>query len=134
MPVKAPVSPSNVVYIVNERTGARKVRVEVKAGRDNDARRWLLGISGQKTEDIVAAAVSGLDHQAQVGRESTVVGGTGCLVVLVRAGKVIRELARSLLDFALIIGLSIVFMILGQGLHFIDRMGATDKSSIGDTL
>ena len=47
-------------------TGAGEVRVEVEAGGNDGARRGLLGVTGQKREDIVAATVSGLGDERKI--------------------------------------------------------------------
>src|SRR5699024_9931984 len=89
--------------------------------------------AGQKVEDVVAAAVTSLGNQAKVRGQSTAVGGTSSLLVLVGAGNVIRQLARALLDLALLVGLGIVLVLLGHGLHLIDGVHDTNERTPGDT-
>lgn len=115
-------------------TGAGEVRVEVEAGGNDGARRGLLGVTGQKREDIVAATVSGLGDERKIRGQGTVVGGAGGLVVLVRAGAVVGKLAGALLDLTLVVGLGVVLVLLGKGLGLVDGHHGADKCAPRDTL
>ena len=68
---------------------AREVRVEVEARLHRRAGRRLFRVARQQAEDVVAAAVPGLDDEAEIGRQGAVVGGPGGLVVLVGARQVV---------------------------------------------
>lgn len=114
--------------------GTGEVRVEVETRLNNGASWGLLRVTGKKREDVVAATVSGLDNEGKIRRQSTVVGGTSGLIVLVRAGKVVGELSGALLNLALIVGLSVVLVLFGEDLGLIDSHEATDNTSVGDTL
>ena len=92
---------------------------------DSDARGRLVRVAGQKAENVVAATVTTLDNQAKIWGESTSVRGTSSLFVLVGARDVVRQLARSFLDFALIIGLGVVLVVFGHGFHLVDGMQDT---------
>lgn len=69
--------------------------------------------------------MTGLDDQAQIRGEGTAVHRTSSLLVLVGAGDVIRQLARSLLDLALVVGLGVVLVFFGHGLHLVDGVHDT---------
>ena len=114
-------------------TGTGEVGVEVKTLANLRTRRGFLGVAGQQREDVVAAAVTGLDDQAQIRGQSTVVGKPSGLVVLVRIRDVVRQLSGSLLDLALVVGLGIVLVLLGQRLGLIDGQDRTDESSVRDS-
>jgi hypothetical protein len=62
-----------------------------------------------------------LDNQAEIWRQSTVVGKASSLVILVGRRDIVRQLARSLLNFTLIIWLSVVLVLLGESLGFVNR-------------
>ena len=72
-----------------------------------------------------------LDHKTQIGRQSTVIGRPSCLVVLVRFGDVVGELAGTLFNLAFVVGFGVVFVFLGHCLHFVDGMGGTDEGAPG---
>jgi hypothetical protein len=114
-------------------TGAGEVRVEVQAGTHLGASRRLIGVTSEEAEDVVAATVAGLDDQAEIGGEGTVVGEAGGLVVRVRGRKVIGQLAGALLDLALVVGLGIVLVLLGENLGLVDGQDAADKSAVRDS-
>lgn len=114
-------------------TGTGEVGVEVHAGGHLGASGRLLRVTGEQAEDVVAATVTGLDDQAQIRGQSTVVGKAGSLLVLVGVRNVVGKLARSHLDVALLIGLAGVLVLLGQGLGLIDGQDGTDQGSEGDT-
>ena len=114
--------------------GAGEVGVEVEAGADLGADRRLLGVAGQEGEDVVAAAVPGLDDQAEVGGEGTVVGEAGGLVILVGGGHVIGQLSGPLLDLALVVGVGVVLILLGQCLGFVDGQDRTHERAVGNSV
>lgn len=74
-----------------------------------------------------------LDDQAEIRGQSTTVSGTSGLLVLVGRGNVVRELSGALLDLALVVGLGIVFVFLGEGLHLVDSVHDTNKRTPGHT-
>jgi hypothetical protein len=114
-------------------TGTGEVRVEVEARGNNSARRRLLRVTGKKGEDVVAATVSSLGDERKIRGQSTVVGGTASLVVLVRVGNVVGKLAWALLDLTLIVGLGVVLVLLCKGLGLVDSHHGTDKCAPWDT-
>jgi hypothetical protein len=114
-------------------TGTGEVGVEVEARGDDGAGRRLLRVTGQKGEDVVAATVSGLGDERKIRGQSTVVGGAGGLVVLVRVGDVVGKLAGALLDLALIVGLGVVLVLLSKGLGLVDGHHGADKCAPRDT-
>jgi hypothetical protein len=77
--------------------------------------------------------VTTLDDQAEIRGQSTTVSGTSGLLVLVGRGNVVRELSGALLDLALVVGLGIVFVFLGEGLHLVDSVHDTNKRTPGHT-
>lgn len=123
----------DIFYFRFRRTGSGEVRVEVQALLGVSTRRLLIGITGQQVEDVIAATVSGLDDQGQVGRQGTVVGGLSGLLVLVRAGYVVGEFTGTLLDISLVVGLSVVLVLFGHGLHFVDGGDGADEGAPWDT-
>jgi hypothetical protein len=112
-------------------TSAGKVGVEVEAGRDDSARRRLLRVAGQQAEDVVGAAVSRLDHERQIRGQGAVVGGARGLVVLVGRRKVVGELPGTLLDLALVVGLRVVLVLLGERLGLVNRHHVADDGAVG---
>ena len=115
-------------------TGTGEVRVEVQALWYDGASWGLLGVTGKEGKDVVATAVSGLDDERKIRRQSTVVGGTGGLVVLVWAGQVVGELSGALLNVALVIGLGVVLVLLGKSLGLVDSHEVADDCPVGNTL
>lgn len=71
--------------------------------------------------------MTGLDDQAEVRREGTLVGGTCSLIIGVRTRQVVRELARALEHLALVIGSVRVFDFLRHCFGLIHGMRDTDK-------
>lgn len=114
-------------------TSSREVRVEVHARGDLSAGRRLLGVTSQQAEDVVAATVTALDDQAQIGGESTVVGESGSLFVLVRVGNIVGQLSGSHLDLALLVGLTRVLVLLSKSLGLIDGQDSANQCSVRDT-
>lgn len=114
-------------------TGTGEVRVEVEARGNDSAGRRLLRVTGQKGEDVVAATVSGLGNERKIRGQSTVVGGAGSLVVLVRVGNVVGKLAGALLDLTLVVGLGVVLVLLSKGLGLVDSHHGADKCAPWDT-
>jgi hypothetical protein len=78
--------------------------------------------------------VAGLDDQAQIRREGTVVGESGSLLVLVRGRKVVGKLSGAQLDITLLIGLAGVLVRLGELLGLIDSEDGTNEASVRDSL
>ena len=114
-------------------TSTWKIRIEVQPSRDS--RPWwrLLRISCQQREDVIASSVSGLDHQAQIWWQCTIISRPGCLVVLIWWRDVIREFARPLLDLAFVVGLGIVLVFFGHRFHFVDCMRRANERAVGDS-
>jgi hypothetical protein len=108
------------------RTGTGEVRVEVHALGDGSTSGRLIGVTGQQAEDVVAATVTALGDQAEIGRKSTAVGGTSGLLVGVGSGNVVGKLAGALLDLALVVGLGVVLVLLGEGLHLVYGVHGAD--------
>ena len=73
--------PSPLVYD----SGIAPQQTHLDAGRG-------VAVSREKGEDVVLAAVAGLDDEAQVRRQRTAVGGTRGLLVGVGRGEVVGEL------------------------------------------
>lgn len=115
------------------RTGTGEVGVEVHALGDSGTSGGLVRVTSQQTENVVATTVTSLDDQAQIGGQSTGVGGTSGLVVLVGSRDIIGELSGALLDLALVVGLGVVLVLLGHGLHLIDGVHNTDERAPWDT-
>lgn len=111
---------------LSSRTGTGEVRVEVHAFGDGSTSGRLIGVTSEQVEDVVAATVTALGDQAEIGGKSTSVGGTSGLLVGVGSGNVIGELAGALLDVALVVGLGVVLVLLGEGLHLVDGVHGTD--------
>ena len=118
---------------IASRTGTREVGVEVHALGDASTGRGLIGVTGQQAEHVVAATVTALDDQAQIRGQSTTVGGTSGLVVLVGRRDVVRKLSGALLDVTLVVGLGVVLVLLSHCLHLIDGVHDTDKRTPWDT-
>lgn len=114
-------------------TGAREVRVEVQSGLHSGTSRWLLRISRQKTENVVAPSMPRLDHQAKIGRERPIVRRPRRLIILVRGGDIIAQLARAFFDLAFVVRFGVVFIFFGHGFHFVDGVGGADEGSPGNT-
>ena len=72
-----------------------------------------------------------LNHKTQIRWQSTVIGRPSCLVIFVRFGDVVGEFAGTLLDFAFVVGLGVVFVLLGHYLHLIDCVGGANKDAPG---
>lgn len=113
------------------RTGAREVRVEVQPALDRRARRRFLGIPRQQAENVVAAAVPRLHHQAEIGRQGAVVGRPRRLVVLVRRRDVVAQFAGPLLDLAFVVGIGVVFVFFSYGFHLVDGVAGADEGAPG---
>lgn len=109
------------------RTSSREIRVEAQSLLHSGTGRRLIRVAGEQVEDVVAATVSALDDQAEIGGQGTVVGGAGSLVVRVGSGHIVGELAGALLDLTLVVGLGVVLDFLGHGLHLVDGVQNTDK-------
>jgi hypothetical protein len=77
--------------------------------------------------------VTGLDHEGQVRRQSTIVGSASSFVVLVGGGKVVGQLAGTLLDLAFVVRLGVVLVFFGEGLGFVDGEDCADKGAVGDS-
>lgn len=81
-----------------------------------------------------STTVASLDDQAKVGRKSALVRGTGSLLVGVRWGHVIRELARALEHLALVVGAIGVLDLLCQRLDLIRGVRNTDQITPGNAV
>jgi len=81
-----------------------------------------------------STTVAGLDDQTKVGRKRALVRGTGSLLVGVRRGHVIRELARALEHLALVIGTVGVLDLLRQHLDLIRGVRDTDQITPGNAV
>lgn len=114
-------------------TGTGEVGVEVHALGDGSTGGSLIRVTGEQGEDVVAATVTALGDQAQIGGQSTGVGGTGGLIVGVGGRDVVGELSGALLDVALAVGLGVVLVILGHGLHLVDGVHGADHAAPWDT-
>jgi len=77
--------------------------------------------------------VPSLDHQTEIRRQGSVVRRTRRLVVLVRVRDVVRELAGTLLDLALVVGLGVVFVLFREALGFVYRHHVADERAVGDS-
>ena len=106
---------------------AREVRVEAEAGLHDGARGRVLRVAREQVEDVVAAAVAGLDDQAQVRRQRAVVGRARLLVVLVRARQVVGQLARARRRLALVVRLALDLDLLGEGAGFVRGQDGADE-------
>lgn len=78
--------------------------------------------------------MSGLDHQTQIGWQSSVVGSAGGFVVLVGRWNVVRELSWSLLNLSLVVGLGVIFVLFGQCFGFVGCEDGSDEGSVWDPL
>jgi len=112
--------------------GAREVGVEVETALHDGARRRLIRVASQEGEDVVAAAVAGLDDEAEVGRQGAIVGRACRLVILVRRGDVIGQLAGSFLDLPFIIGLCVILVLFRERLGLVDRHYVAHQAAVGD--
>ena len=81
-----------------------------------------------------STTVASLDDQTKVGRKGALVRGTGSLLVGVRRGHVIRELARALEHLALVIGAVGVLDLLRQRLDLIHGVRDTDQITPGNAV
>lgn len=77
--------------------------------------------------------MTGLDDKRQIRGESTIVGKSSSLLVLVGRQHVIGQLSGAHLDLALLIGLTGVLVLLGKGLGLVDGQDGANKSSVGDS-
>lgn len=75
-----------------------------------------------------------LDDQTEIRRQGTTVGGTRSLLVLVGARHVVRQLSGTLLDLALVVGLSVVLVVFGHSLHLIDGVHHTNEGTPWHTV
>lgn len=117
----------------NEPTSAREVRIEIQSTRDCCPSGWFLGIARQQAEDVITSSVSRFNHQAQIRWQCSIVGRSGCLIVLVGRGHVIAEFSGTFLDFAFVIGFGVELVFFGHGFHFVDGVGLADKGPVGNT-
>lgn len=76
----------------------------------------------------------GLDHQTQIRWQSSVVGSAGGFVVLVGRWNVIRKLSWALLNFSLVVGFGVVFVLFGQCFRFVGCEDGSYEGSVWDTL
>lgn len=111
-----------------------EVGVVVHSGGKLHAGRGLVGIAGQQGKNVVGTAVSGLGDQRKIRGKSSLVGGSGGLLVGVGAGNVVGELSGSLSGVTLIIGLVVVLELLGKGLDLIGGVGNAHEVSPGDSV
>lgn len=95
---------------------AREVRIEVLAVAQHHSR-WRLCVAGQQGEDVVLAAVTRRRNVAQVWRIGAVVGRTRSLLVRVRTGEVVRQLAGPFKVVALVVGTVLDLFIIIEGLN-----------------
>ena len=112
-------------------TSPRKIRIEVQTRLHRRPRRWFLGIPRNQTEDVIASTMPRLHHETEIWRQSTVVRRARRLVILVGRDHVVGELARAFLDFALVIGFGIIFVLFRHGFHLVDRVGYADEGAPG---
>ena len=78
--------------------------------------------------------MTSLDDQTQVGRERTAVTSAGSLLVRVRSGHIVGELARALEHFALVVRTILVLNLLRHGLDLVDGVRDTDKIAPGNAV
>ena len=78
--------------------------------------------------------MAGLDDQTQVRRECTTVASTSGLLVGVRGGHVVSELARALEHLALVVRAVLVLDLLGQGLDLVSGVRYTYEVAPGDAV
>ncbi len=76
--------------IADRFTSAREIGIEVQSRSHRRTWRWILGISSQQGEDVIAASVPSLHHQAEIRWESSIVRRAGCLVVFVWCRDIVR--------------------------------------------
>lgn len=108
-------------------TSSREVRVEVQSRLNGGASRRLIRVAGQEVENVVATTVTSLDDQAEIRGQSTTIGSTSGLLVLISGWDIIGELSRAFLDFTLIIGFSVVLVFFGEGSHLISGVRDTNE-------
>lgn len=114
-------------------TSAGEERVEVQALGDGGARRRLIGVTSEESEDVIGSTVAALDDEGKIRRKSSHVGGTGGVLVGVRVGNVVGDLSGALLDITNIVGLVVVLEIFGHGLDLVDSVRNTNERTPGNT-
>ena len=117
----------------SQRTSSGEVGVEVHALLDGSTSRGFIGVTSQKTEDVVAATVTALGDQTEIRGQGTTVGSTGGLLVLVGRRDVVGQLSGALLDLTLVVGLGVVLVLFGESLHLVDGVHNTDEGTPGHT-
>lgn len=111
-------------------TGAWEVGVEIQPALHLRSRGRVFGIPSQQAENVVATTMPGLDHQAQIGWQSPIIGCSGSFVVFVGWEHVIAQFAGSLFNLAFVVRIGVVFVFLGHGFHFVDGVKGADKGSV----
>jgi hypothetical protein len=81
-----------------------------------------------------STTVASLDDQTKVGRKRALIRGTGSLLIGIRRGHVIRELAWALEHLALVIGTVCVLDFFCHRLDLIRGMGDTDQITPGNAV
>lgn len=111
-----------------------EVGVVVHARGELNTGGGLVGVTGKKGEDVVGTSVSGLGNERKIRGKSTLVGGSGSLLVRVGGGNVVGELTGSLSGVTLIIGLVVVLKLLGKSLGLVSSVGNTHEVSPSDSV
>lgn len=111
-----------------------EVGVVVHSGGEHDAGRRLVGVAGQQSKNVVGTSVSGLGNEGQIRGKSSLIGGSGSLLVRVGAGNVVGELSGSLSGVTLIIGLVVILELLSESLGLIGGVGHAHEVSPGDSV
>ena len=108
-------------------TSSGEIRVEVQSFRKSGTSWWVVGVTSKKTEDVIAATMTGLNDQTQVRGQSTTVSCTSSFLILVGRRDIVRQFPRTLLDFTFIVGLGVVLVLFSHSSHLIGSMYDTDK-------
>lgn len=127
----------------------KNIDVRVVVHAFGDVNTWgRVNVSGEQGVDVVGTTVSGFDHQRQVWWQTTVVSGTGSLVVGVWGGHVVGKLSSGMLalhfsfpsdvrpleHLSLVVGSIGVFNLLGHGLGLVDSVRHTDQVTPSDSV
>ena len=100
---------------------------------DDDACGRVL-VSGEEGEQVVGTTMAGLGDQGKVGRQTTVVGIAGLVLVLVRALDVVRKLPRAIKHGPGVVRAILVFLVSRECLSFLLGEADTNEITICDPL
>jgi len=106
----------------------RKVGIVVKSGH-HFLTGGCIAVSGQEGKHVIRTVVSGLDHQAQIGRVCTTVGSTASLFVSVWGWNHVVRFPGALEHLPLVVGTVHNIHVLRHLLHFLSCVGNSNELS-----